>query len=123
MRRQPFLHSFKYAFAGLRYGLKTQRNLRFHAVAASAVLIASAGFGVTREEFWRLILAITLVVAAELINTAVELAVDLAMPEPHPKAKAAKDVAAAAVLITAVFALYTGLDVFGGYFLGLLRAD
>jgi diacylglycerol kinase len=111
----PRLRSFKYALQGLRYGLMTQRNLRFHTAAAVVVLIMSAVLGVSSAEFWRLMLAITLVIAAELINTAVELAVDLAMPETHPKAKAAKDAAAAAVLIAAVFAVYTGWDVFSEY--------
>lgn len=113
----PRFKSFVHAFHGLRYGLATQRNLRFHFLAACLVLVLARAFRITESEFWMLSLAVILVIAAELFNTAVELAVDLAMPNQHPKAKAAKDVAATAVLLTAVFAVVTGWIVFDGYIL------
>lgn len=114
---KPWLRSFMYAFQGLSYGLKTQRNLRFHVVAGFTVLVCAAVLGVREMHFWMLLLAICLVIVAELFNTAIELAIDLAMPEQHPKAKAAKDISATAVLFTAAFAVLTGCYVFGAYFI------
>lgn len=113
---KPWLRSFHYAFQGITYGLRTQRNLRFHVVAGTIVLFSAIILGVSAQRFWMLLLAIFLVIVAELFNTAIELVVDLAMPDIHPKAKAAKDIAATAVLCTAVFAILTGLYVFAAHF-------
>lgn len=103
---------FLYALAGLAYALRTQPNMRFHLLAALAVLAAAFILGVDRYELLFLFLAITLVLLAEMFNTALETVVDLASPGFHPLAKAAKDVAAGAVLLAALHAVATGVVVF-----------
>ncbi|MBD2844447.1 diacylglycerol kinase family protein [Paenibacillus sp. IB182496] len=111
MRR--FLSSAKYAVSGLAYAVRTQRHMRFHLGAAAAVLTTAAVLGVSRQSWALLIGACCIVIAAELTNTAIERLVDLASPELHPLAKAAKDTAAAAVLIMALGAAVIGLLVLG----------
>lgn len=109
-----WLKSARYAYEGIKYALTTQPNMQFHFFASFAVLISALFFRLPRTDVLLLLLAITLVIVTELINTAVEKAVDLAMPDRHPLAKIAKDTAAAAVLVTAVFAAVLGITVFYG---------
>lgn len=111
-RKHKSFRSFRYAFEGMLYSIRTQTNMKFHCIAAAVVLLLSIFFGVTSIEFLFLFLAICFVIMAELFNTAVEKTVDLAMPDSHPIAKIAKDVAAAAVLVTAVFAVVVALVIF-----------
>ncbi len=104
-------HSFGFAWQGLVYAFKSDRNLRIHSLAA--VLVLSWGIHLRLGAFsmlW-LLLACTLVVTAELFNTALEAVVDLASPEHHRLAKVAKDVAAAAVLVVSLFAVAVGVVV------------
>lgn len=110
---RAFLRSFGYAYAGIAYAVRTQRNLRVHLVIAGLVIAAAVAFQVTAIEWALLLLTIGVVLASELLNTAAELAVDLLTQEYHPLAKAAKDVGAAAVLTTAVAAVGVGAAVFG----------
>ena len=112
MAKRSFLASFSYAAEGIGYALKTQRNMRFHAVAAVMVIAAAALLQLTWQRWLFLLVAITMVMAAELLNTAVEVVVDMVSPEPHPMAKAAKDTAAGAVLLTAIFAFVVAIIVF-----------
>ena len=119
-RRHPWrsnnpLVAFRHAANGIGYTLRTQRNLRFHCLACFAVLIAGLLLGVGRLEMLALLLAVGLVLVAELFNTVVETVVDLITTEYHPAAKVAKDVAAGAVLLAAVTAAAVGLIVFGGW--------
>lgn len=107
-----WLRSFRFAYEGLIYALSTERNMKFHFMTALIVLLLALFFKLSKLEILFIILAIILIVIAELFNTALEKAVDLAMPHQHPIAKIAKDVAAAAVLVTAVFAVAVGLIVF-----------
>lgn len=86
--------------------------MRFHLCAAVAVLAAAILVGVAPWELAVLIVTITLVLTAELFNTAAEAIVDLVSPEPHPLAKVAKDVAAGAVLVSAGGAVLVGLAIF-----------
>lgn len=109
---RKWLRSFRFAYEGLIYALSTQRNMKFHFTAALSVLLLALFFDLSRLDILFIVLAITLIVVTELINTAIEKAVDLAMPDVHPIAKIAKDVAAAAVLVTAFFAVVVGLIVF-----------
>ncbi len=106
-------HSFKYAFAGWRYVLRTQHNSWIHGVITVAVFALSLWLGLAPLEWAILILTATIVWIAEFVNTAVEAVVDLAMPEPHPLAKVAKDVAAAAVLLGAIGSVSVGLLILG----------
>ncbi|RJG26123.1 diacylglycerol kinase family protein [Paenibacillus thiaminolyticus] len=119
--RRPWANTFRVAWEGILYAFRTQRNMRVHAAAAVAACLLGAGFRISTGEWLWLALAITLVVSAELMNTAVESAVDLTMPDPHPLAKITKDTAAGAVLVTAVFAVIVGVVLFAGRLLQLLR--
>jgi len=106
------MRSFGYAFEGVAYILRTQRNARIElAVGLGAVLLA-AWLGITGVEWAVLVLTIAFVVGLEWLNTSLELAVSLASPERHPSAKAAKDVAAACVLLGAVVSMLVGLLLF-----------
>jgi diacylglycerol kinase (ATP) len=104
--------SFRFAAEGLAFALRTQRNLRIHFAAAGAVLLASAALAVSSFEALLLLTAVVIVPLAELFNTAIEAAVDLATTRFHPLAKTAKDVAAAAVLLASVYAVAVGVLVF-----------
>lgn len=112
MRSRSLLWSFNYAIEGVVYALRTQRNMRLHAMAAAAVLIAGVVFGVSRFELLALVITITLVLVTELANTALEAAVDVATERFDPLAKTAKDVAAGAVLIASLNAVAVGYLVF-----------
>lgn len=107
-----FLRGFRFAYEGIAYALSTQRNMKFHFFVSFFVLSSALFFHLSKMEILFLLLSITLVIVTELINTAVEKAVDLAMPDKHPIAKIAKDVAAASVLVAAVFAVAVGTIVF-----------
>lgn len=117
-----WLKSMRFAYEGIQYALSTQPNMKFHFFASFAVLVSAIFFRLPRTDILFLLLAITLVIVTELINTGIEKTVDLAMPERHPLAKIAKDTAAAAVLVTAVFAVAVGIVVFYGPVERWLRA-
>lgn len=104
--------SFNYAIHGLIYAIRTQRNMRIHVLSAIVVLIASLVFKVSKVEILILLIAVTLVITAELINTALESAVDATTNYYHPLVKIAKNTAAAAVLVTAINAVSIGVLVF-----------
>ncbi|GAB6990658.1 diacylglycerol kinase family protein [Paenibacillus pini] len=112
MARNSFASSVVYAVEGIRYAFATQINMRIHGVAAIVVITAAALLHVSGLRWLFLLLAITLVMVAEMLNTAIEAAVDLTSPDLHPLAKAAKDTAAGAVLLAAVFAIIVGIIVF-----------
>lgn len=105
MRSRSLIWSFNYAIEGVVYALRTQRNMRLHVIAALLVLIGSLVLDVGRMALVAIIFAISLVFIAELINTAVEATVDLAIDTYDPVAKIAKDVSAGAVLIAATNAV------------------
>ncbi|MFD1772912.1 diacylglycerol kinase [Paenibacillus rhizophilus] len=107
-----FWKSFWYAAQGIRQAFRTEQNMRVHSGFAVLVLLLAALFRVPPGDWMLLLLAITLVLAAELLNTAIESVVDLVSPEIHPLAKAAKDTAAGAVFLTAAFAVIAGIYVF-----------
>ncbi|TAE32375.1 MAG: diacylglycerol kinase family protein [Alphaproteobacteria bacterium] len=106
--------SFGYAWQGLVFVVRTQRNMRIHVCAALLVVIIGLCSDLSRTDWLWLMLAITLVVSAELFNSALEYVCDVVMPEYHESIKRAKDIAAAAVLICACFALCVGVMVFIG---------
>lgn len=114
-RRAPsLLESFNYAFEGIIHVLRTQRNMRLHFLIATAVLIAALAFDVSRVELIVLLLSIAFVLIAEMVNSAIEAAVDVASTSFDPLAKLAKDIAAGAVLIAAINAVAVGYLVFSG---------
>ena len=115
VRRAPtILDSFNYAFEGIIHVLRTQRNLRIHFAIAFAVLILALIVDVTKLELIALLLSVSFVLIAEMLNTAVEAAIDIATTSFDPMAKLAKDIAAGAVLIAAINAIAVGYIVFSG---------
>jgi diacylglycerol kinase len=107
------IRSFGYAFEGVGYILRTQRNARIELAFAIAAVLLAAWLGIGAVEWAVLVLTIVIVLALEWMNTALELAVSLASPEAHASAKAAKDVAAACVLLGAFASLVVGVLLFG----------
>lgn len=112
MRAATLISSFRYAFAGIRYLMWTQRNAKIH----TAIGVAAIGLGlflsIDRYEWLALVVTIAIVLAAEGVNTALEAVVDLASPGYHPLAKVAKDVGAGTVLLTAFASVVVGMLVF-----------
>ncbi len=106
--QQGVARSFGHAYRGLVHAVRTQRNMRFHVVAAAVVLVVSLLLGVSKLELAVLVLVIAAVFVVEMLNTAMEFAVDLVTREHHPLAKLAKDVSAGAVLVASVAALAVG---------------
>jgi diacylglycerol kinase (ATP) len=111
-RAPTLLDSFNYAFEGIIHVLRTQRNLRIHFAIAIAVIVAAAALGVGRLELMSLLIAIAFVLVAEMVNSAIEGAIDVSTTSFDPNAKLAKDIAAGAVLISTVTALAVGYLVF-----------
>jgi diacylglycerol kinase (ATP) len=107
------IKSFQYAFEGLWYVLRTQKNSWIHATATLAVIAVGLWLRISRSDWAIIILTIALVWMAEFMNTALEALIDLNMPERHPLAKVAKDVSAAAVLIGAGTAVLVGILILG----------
>src|SRR5258708_30524556 len=106
------LNSFQHAFRGWWYVLRTQQNAWIHALIATLVFFLGIWLQLSARDWAVIILTITMVFAAELINTAIEAVVDLASPEKHPLAKVGKDVGAAAVLIAAGASVVLWLAIF-----------
>jgi diacylglycerol kinase len=113
MRASSRIASFRHAFSGWWYVLRTQRNARIHAIISTAVFIVGVWLELDRRDWAILLLTMVAVWMGEFINTALEAVVDLASPDVHPLAKAGKDVGAAAVLIAAIAAVLIGLLILG----------
>ncbi len=105
--------SFSYAFSGLGYLFRTQRNARIHGVFAVLAIGVSAWLRISRAEWAIILWTIAAVIILEGLNTSIEAVVDLASPQIHPLAKTAKDVAAAMVLLAAMTAVIVGLLILG----------
>ena len=115
-----FIAGFGYAFHGLWYSLRPQRNARVHIGVAALAILASIYFRISTVEFAMIFVAITGVFVAEMFNTVIEICVDLASPNYHPLAKIAKDVSAGAVLLNAILSVVIGLFVLGPHVWALL---
>lgn len=118
--REPFtfasrIRSFGYAFGGLRFAFRTQHNFRLQILAAIACVAIAAVLRISMDDWRWIALAIVMVLAMELLNTAFEHLCDVVQPELHASVKAAKDVAAGAVLVTAIGAAVIGAMVFWPY--------
>jgi len=107
--------SFYHAICGIVRMIRCQHNAWIHAFATVAVLFAAFFFRISGPDWCWVILAISIVWTAEALNTAFEFLADAASPEFHPLVRNAKDVAAGAVLITAVAAVIIGFVVFWPY--------
>jgi diacylglycerol kinase len=107
--------SFKYAFEGITAAVKEEPNLRFHLGFAFLVLLVAFYFQISALDWIIVVIMIGLVLTLELTNTAIEAVVDSFTEEQHPRAKYAKDISAAAVLIAAISAVIVGLIIFLPY--------
>jgi diacylglycerol kinase len=107
------IHSFRHAFHGWWYVIRTQRNAWIHAVITVLVVLVAWWLHLPLRDWAVLFLTITIVWTAEFINTALEAVVNLASPQRHPLAKVGKDVGAAAVLIAAIAATLVGVLILG----------
>ncbi len=119
---KKLIRGFGYAFKGVSYAAGTQLNFRVHLFLTMIALALGFALHISTTEWLWIILAIALVLASELLNTAIEILTDLVSPDYNEKAGHIKDVAAASVLITAIFALADGLIIFLPKLLGLLHA-
>lgn len=106
---------FACAWAGMMAAVKEEAHMRIHIALAVVAVIAAAIFRISRMEWLILLLTIGSVIALELINTAIERVVDLVTADFHPLAKAAKDIAAGAVLVAAIVAVIVGITIFLPY--------
>ena len=105
--------SFRHAFHGWIYVIRTQRNAWIHGIITILVVIMGLWLGLPAQDWATLVLVIAMVWSAEFLNTSIEAVVDLASPAHHPLAKTGKDVGAAAVLIAAGAAVLVGLLILG----------
>lgn len=105
--------SFRFAFVGWWYVIRTQRNAWIHAVVSIAVIAIAIWLRIDAQDWALIIIAIAMVWTAEFINTALEAVVDLASPEQHDLARVGKDVGASAVLIAAGSAAIIGFLILG----------
>jgi diacylglycerol kinase (ATP) len=108
LKPSGWLESVNCAIEGILWAARSQPHLRYHFLAAVAVLLLALFFRISTLEFILLAFTVTLVIFAELINTALEVLVDMVSPEFHPLARRAKDVAAGAVLVASVGAALIG---------------
>lgn len=119
-KKNPLHKSFGYAFEGIFAGIKKERNMKIHCAAMVCVIVAGIIFRISIVEWCICLTLFGLILALELVNTAVEAVVDLVTEEKRPLAKLAKDTAAGAVLIAAIMAAAVGLLIFLPKLAGIL---
>lgn len=107
-KKANLIDPFKVAWNGLVYTFRTQRHMRFHLYVVITVLLMGMFMNFGLREIMVLLFTVSLVMVAEMFNSAIEATVDLVQPGYHPLAKFAKDIAAGAVLITTIIALVVG---------------
>ena len=112
MNKNKFIRSFGFAIMGIIHAFRSQWNFRFHIYTSCVVIFSAILLQLTVLEWCIILLCLGSVIATELINTAIEINIDLTSPEFNKKAGHAKDVAAGAVLITSLIAAIIGLIIF-----------
>lgn len=112
MKIKKLVDSFNYAIEGIIHAVRTQRNMRIHMITALFILTLCFFYDLKKMELLIITITITMVITAELINTAIESAIDATTNYYHPLAKIAKNVAAGAVLVTAINAVFVGFIIF-----------
>lgn len=112
MKIRKVIDSFNFAIQGILDTVRTQKNMKIHLFVSLCVLLGCFFFDISKMEILILAITITLVIAAELINTAVEAAVDMSTNYYHPLAKVAKNAAAGGVLVTAINSVVVGYIIF-----------
>ncbi len=101
-----------YAFNGIKYAIRNERNTRIHTVAVFYVTVFSMFFNFSAEKYAILFLTMAFVISSEMLNTSIEEAVDICAKDYNPKAKASKDVAAGAVLLSSIASVFVGVFLF-----------
>lgn len=112
MKKGSLKDSFQYAFEGIAETVKCERNMKIHLFAVAMVLLLGSVFKISKNEWIICIILFSLVIGGELLNTAIEAVVDLAMPKEHRLAKKAKDALAGSVLVVAIGATIIGGIIF-----------
>ena len=112
VKSKKIINSFKYAIQGILSSFKTERNMKIHIFIMILVICAGIILKINKYEWIVCILCFAIVIGGELLNTAIETVVDIAMPYKNEKAKIAKDVSAGAVLVLAIGAAICGLIIF-----------
>lgn len=105
LKNKNFIDAWKKAITGIWYGIKTQRNIKVQIVVSTLVIIAGIILKLNYIEFIFIVIAIMMVIITEMINTAIEVTVNLITDKYHELAKIAKDVAAGAVVLAAINAI------------------
>jgi diacylglycerol kinase len=120
MKHRTFQQSLASAIDGIAYGLRYEKNMKAHITAAILAIIAGVVLKISRLDWGLLMITIFMVIIAETINTAIEKTIDMVTANYHPLAKIAKNVAAGAVLLSALNALIMAIIIFGPYIIKLL---
>lgn len=113
--------SFYYAFEGIRVNILNERNLCIHFMVMLLVIVLGLILNINKTEWLICILLFGFVITLELMNTAIETAIDICMPEINPKAKLAKDTSAGAVLVVAIVSVVIGIMIFAPKLLEIWR--
>lgn len=113
-------NSFKFALQGINSAVRSEPHMRLHVLSAIGVIVAGFLFQVTKLEWCLLVGSIGMVITAEIFNTSIETLTNLVSPERHPLAGKTKDLAAAAVLVSAITAAIVGVIIFVPYVFALL---
>lgn len=121
MKNKKLINSFKYAFNGIFSAFKTERNMKIHVGVTILVIMAGIIFKLALWEWIVCIGCIAIVIGGELFNTAIEIAVNLAMPDKNEFAKLSKDISAGGVLIFAIGATIIGVLIFLPKLIGMLN--
>ncbi len=111
-KNKDFNGSIKYALEGIRYVIGRERKIKFAFICIAPAVVLGLYFNLSAAEWGVCMLGAVLVVALEMVNTAIEAVVDMVMPDIHPLAKVAKDVAAGAVLLSVIVSVMVALIVF-----------
>lgn len=117
-----FLKSFKYSFEGIIYAYTKEQSMTIHLTITAFVIMAGIIYQISYTEWLMCILIISIIIATELLNTAIEAVVDLTCPTIHPLAKIAKDTASGAVLIYSIAAFIMGIMIFLPHVIKTLEA-
>ncbi len=113
MKNKNLFESFRTAFQGIWYTFVNERNMKIHLATAAIVILLSIWLKVGKLEMTVLFLTIAMVICFELINTAMEVMVNIIVDVYHPKAKIIKDVSAGAVFVSAIFSIVIGVIILG----------
>ncbi len=116
-KKRSFIHSLNNAVEGFIHVLKQERNMRVHFLFAFLILLTAVFLGVQRVDWLILCIAVSIVLMAEMINTAVEEMMNLLHPKYHPAVGLVKDISAGMVLVAAVNALILGFFIFSRYWM------